>query len=124
MRPSGTPFTACPRSSLLSVTRAVTLTTESRGRPVSAAGRKTLPGMVAIAVLDVMTATMTVASRLSLYEADWTTGRHRRPQDRLLAGPGGHLGRATPRIVLFGACHGIGASGGGCEAQSLPMYLV
>ena len=33
------------------VTRAVTLTTESSGRPETTAGRKTLPGMVASAVL-------------------------------------------------------------------------
>jgi hypothetical protein len=49
---------------------AVALTTESRANPVTAAGRKTLPGMVANAVFDVMTAAMTVANRLALYDAD------------------------------------------------------
>src|ERR1039458_4189613 len=39
------------RSVLSRVTKAVTLTTESLGRPEMAAGRKTLPGMVARAVL-------------------------------------------------------------------------
>jgi hypothetical protein len=48
--------------SLLSVTRAVMLTTESLGRPETAAGRKTLPGMAAREVLDVITAVMVVFS--------------------------------------------------------------
>ena len=41
---------------MLRVTRAVTLTTESLDRPETAAGTKTLPGMTASAVFDVMTA--------------------------------------------------------------------
>src|ERR1035438_7059501 len=55
------------------VTKAVTLTTESLGRPEMAAGRKTLPGMVARAVLEVMTAAMVVFSRLALKGSDWIT---------------------------------------------------
>ena len=43
---------------------------ESLGRPLTAAGRKTLPGMVARAVLDVMTAAMVVFSRLALNGSD------------------------------------------------------
>jgi hypothetical protein len=71
------------------VTRAVTLMTESLGRPETAAGRKTLPGMAARAVLDVMTAAMVVFSRLALNGSDWMTRTRRR-----LAGL---LPRASPR---------------------------
>jgi hypothetical protein len=71
------------------MTRAVTLTTESVGRPETAAGRKTLPGMAAKVVLDVMTAAMTVFSRLVLKGLDWMTRTGRR-----LAGL---LPRASPR---------------------------
>src|ERR1022692_2438844 len=77
------------RSVLSRVTKAVTLTTESLGRPEMAAGRKTLPGMVARAVLEVMTAAMVVFSRLALKGPDWTTRTGRR-----LAGL---LPRASPR---------------------------
>ena len=66
------------RSVLSRVTRAVTLTTESLGRPEMAAGRNTLPGMVARAVLEVMTAAMVVFSRLALKGSDWTTRTGRR----------------------------------------------
>jgi len=51
---------------LFNVTSAVTLTTESRDSPLAVAGRKTLPGIVAKLVLDVMTAAITVANRLVL----------------------------------------------------------
>jgi len=40
--------------------------TESRDSPLAVAGRKTLPGIVAKLVLDVMTAAITVANRLVL----------------------------------------------------------
>lgn len=53
-------------SVLFNVTRAATFTTESRGSPVTAAGRNVLAGIVASAVFEVMTATRTVANRLSL----------------------------------------------------------
>ena len=66
IRLAGTRPTGSLRSDLLSVTSAVTLTTESRGRPVTSAGRKTLPGIAASAVLEVITAESTVASRLAL----------------------------------------------------------
>src|SRR5580693_4710788 len=52
--------------------------TESLGRPETAAGRKTLPGMAARAVLDVITAAMVVFSRLALNESDWMTRTGRR----------------------------------------------
>jgi Family of unknown function (DUF6461) len=54
------------RSALSRVTRPVTLTTESFGRPLAVAGRKTLPGMAARPVFDVMTAASVVLSRLAL----------------------------------------------------------
>src|SRR5690625_2143799 len=64
----------CPaqsdRSDLLSVTRAVTLSTESLGNTVAEAGRNTFPGITARLVFDVITAVSTVASRLSLYGSD------------------------------------------------------
>lgn len=63
------------------VTIAVTLTTESRFSPVTTEGRKTLPGMVASAVFEVMTAATTVASRLALY------GRGGSGGEAALAGP-------------------------------------
>jgi len=50
------------RSVSFSVTMAVTFTTESRGRPVTVAGRNTLPGRDASDVFDVITAATTVAS--------------------------------------------------------------
>jgi hypothetical protein len=42
-----------PRSALFNVTKAVSFTTEPRGRPVLTAGTKALPGMAAGAVCDV-----------------------------------------------------------------------
>jgi hypothetical protein len=51
---------------LVEVTSAVTLITESRGSPDTAAGRNTLPGSAASAVLEVITAATVVASRLAL----------------------------------------------------------
>jgi hypothetical protein len=48
------------------VTRAVTLTTESLGSPLAIAGTKTLPGIAARPVLDVMTAASVVLSLLAL----------------------------------------------------------
>jgi hypothetical protein len=52
---------------------AVTLTTESRGSPDAPEGTKTLPGMAASAVLDVMTAATVVFRRLALKGSDCTT---------------------------------------------------
>jgi hypothetical protein len=66
------------RSVLSRVTKAVTLTTESFGSPEMAAGRKTLPGMAARAVLEVMTAAVVVLSRLALKGSDWITRTGRR----------------------------------------------
>ncbi len=64
---AGGVWPACSvKSDLFNVTRAVTFTTESRGKPVAPAGRNTLPGRAAKAVFDVMTAARTVASRLPL----------------------------------------------------------
>jgi hypothetical protein len=63
--------------------------TESLGRPETAAGRNTLPGMAARAVFDVMTAAMVVFSRLALNGSYWMTRTGRR-----LAGL---LPRASPR---------------------------
>src|SRR2546423_3619243 len=54
------------------------LTTESLGRPEAAAGRNTLPGITARAVLDVMTAAMVVFSRLALKGLAWMTRTGRR----------------------------------------------
>jgi len=71
------------RSVLLSVTSAVTLTTESRGSPVATAGRNTLPGIAAKAVFEVITAAITVARRLALYGSDWITRTGRRLAGRL-----------------------------------------
>src|ERR1035438_5150448 len=72
----------CPawesRSVLSSVTRAVTLTTESRGSPDAAAGRKTLPGIAARPVLEVITAATVVLRRLTLKGSDWITRTGRR----------------------------------------------
>lgn len=63
---SGAPPACWSRSVLFSVTNAVTLTTESCGSPLAVAGRKTLPGIVARVVLDVMTRAITVANLLAL----------------------------------------------------------
>jgi hypothetical protein len=54
------------------------LTTESRGRPVAAAGMKTLPGIVASLVFEVITAATMVLSRLALKSLDWITRTGRR----------------------------------------------
>ena len=70
--------TRSARSVLFKVTSAVTLTTESRGRPVMAVGRNTLPGMAANLVLEVMTAPSIVARRLRLYESAEMTSTGRR----------------------------------------------
>ena len=63
---------------MFNVTSAVMLTTESRGRLVVVAGKNTFPGIVASAVLDVITAASTVARRLALYGSDWITSTGRR----------------------------------------------
>ena len=68
----------------------MTLITESLGRPETAAGRKTFPGMAARAVLDVMTATMVVFSRLALNGSDWTTRTGRRLAGLLPPSAGAH----------------------------------
>src|SRR5262245_27784716 len=65
------------RSDLSSVTRAVTLTTESSGRPAVVAGRNTLPGMVASRGFEVMMATSAVSRRLALKELAWITSTGR-----------------------------------------------
>lgn len=65
------------------MTSAVTLTTESRGSPVAAEGKNTLPGIAAKAVFEVITAASTVASRLALYGSDWITNTGRRLASRL-----------------------------------------
>lgn len=49
-----------------SVTKAVTLTDESLGRPEAVAGTKTLPGIVAFDVFDVMTTASAVLRPLAL----------------------------------------------------------
>lgn len=67
-----------PRSVWSRVTRAVTSATESRGRPVAAAGTKTLPGVVASRVFEVITAATVVLSRLALKGLDWITRTGRR----------------------------------------------
>src|SRR6266699_4259930 len=73
---------SCPisssRSVLSRVTRAVTLTTESLGRPDEVAGTKTFPGMAARLVLEVITAANVVLSRLALYGSAWMTRTGRR----------------------------------------------
>src|SRR5262249_43776100 len=96
-------------SALSRVTRAVTLTTESLGRPDVAAGRKTLPGMAARPVLEVMTAASVVLSRLALYGSDWTTRTGRRLAGRLPRGsPRSAQQMLPPRISsgprLLAAC--------------------
>lgn len=84
-RSDGKRPTGPPRSTLSTVTRAVTLTTESRGSPEAEAGTKTLPGMAASLVFDVMTATRAVASRLLLKESAWIAKTGRRLAGRLPA---------------------------------------
>jgi len=56
----------------------VTFTIESLGSPVTAAGRNTLPGIVAKSVLDVITTATTVANRLLLYVSAEMTNTGRR----------------------------------------------
>jgi hypothetical protein len=63
---------------LSSVIKAVTLTTESRGSPDAAAGSKTLPGIAARPVLEVITAATVVLRRLTLKGSDWITRMGRR----------------------------------------------
>src|SRR5450755_4154405 len=89
MREAGSWPVSVSRSVLSTVTRAVTLTTESLGSPEDAAGRKTLPGMAARPVPEVMTAAMVVFRRLALNGPDWMTRTGRR-----LAGL---LPRVSPR---------------------------
>ena len=78
MRDAGT----CPawesRPVLSSVIKAVTWTTESRGSPDAAAGSKTLPGIAARPVLEVITAATVVLRRLTLKGSDWITRTGRR----------------------------------------------
>src|SRR5580704_14975187 len=101
--------TGASRSVSSRVTRAVTLTTESLGRPEAAAGRNTLPGIAARAVLEVMTAAMVVFSRLVLNGSAWTTRTGRRLAGLLCRDPGtagvgvviaGESGNA-PRYIGF-----------------------
>jgi hypothetical protein len=83
IRLGGISPTRSVRSILFSVIIAVTLTTESRGSLVAVAGKNTLPGIVARAVLEVITAASTVARRLALYGSDWITSTGRRFAGRL-----------------------------------------
>jgi hypothetical protein len=97
----GTWPTRSVRFVLLSVATAVTFTTESRGRPVTAAGRNTLPSIAASDVFDVMTAASTVASRLPLYGSDWITSVGRRLAGRLsFESPRSAQGISPRRITI------------------------
>src|ERR1035437_3666550 len=95
MRDAGT----CPawesRPVLSSVIKAVTLTTESCGSPDAAAGSKTLPGIAARPVLEVITAATVVLRRLTLKGSDWITRMGRRLAG-LLPWPSASRRRLTP----------------------------
>ncbi len=76
--------------------------TESLGRPETAAGRKTLPGMAARPVLDVMTAAMVVFSRLALNGSDWMGERTRGKLVQVAAGSAGEeLGPADTKCLCL-----------------------
>src|ERR1700685_974720 len=109
MMEAGSWLAGVSRSVLSRATRAVTLTTESLGRPEMAAGRNTLPGMAAKAVLEVMTAAMVVFSRLALKGSDWTTRTGRRLAGLLPRASPGSAQQMLPRPVtsrpgLLGSC--------------------
>jgi hypothetical protein len=87
------------RSVLLTVTRAVTLTTESLGRPEEVAGRKTLPGIAARPVLEVITAASVVFSRLALNGSAWMIRTGRRLAGRLPRGSPGPAQQTLPRRI-------------------------
>src|ERR1700726_2763565 len=93
----------CPtwesRSDLSRVTRAVTLTTESRDRPDAAAGRNTLPGMAARPVLEVITAATVVLRRLTLKGSDWITRTGRRLAGLLPRTPPRSAQQMLPRAI-------------------------
>jgi len=83
----------------------VTLTTESLGRPEEAAGRKTLPGMAARPVLEVITAASVVFSRLALNGSAWMTRTGRRLAGRLPRG----FPRSAPQMLPQLGCRPRGS---------------
>ncbi|HZR50975.1 MAG TPA: NUDIX hydrolase [Streptosporangiaceae bacterium] len=102
--------TGSSRSALSRVTRAVMFTTESLGRPEAIAGRNTLPGIAARAVLDVMTAAMVVLSRLALNGSAWMTRTGRRLADLLPCASPRPAQQMLPRLVT--SRPGLPGSGG------------
>lgn len=86
-------------SVLSRVISAVTSTTESRGRPLAADGRKTFPGIAARSVFDVMTTARTVANRLVLYSSDCTTNTGLRFAGRLPMGGPRSAQQMLPRWI-------------------------
>ena len=90
------------RSVLSRVTRAVTLMTESFGKPETAAGRKTLPGMAARAVLDVITAAMVVFSRGERMGGELVQVATGLPVTAGPLGCGGLAGDPLSRVVACG----------------------
>src|SRR5215471_17316726 len=99
MRAGGRCPVSASRSVLSRVTRAVTLTTESLGRPDEVAGTKTLPGMAARAVLEVMMAAIVVFSRLTLNGSAWMTRTGRRLAGLLPRGSPRSAQQMLPRRV-------------------------
>lgn len=77
-----------------------TLITEAFGSPASDFAKRTLPGAAAKARLDVTTATMTVAMRLSLkgFDCTTTTGRRKPGPDPVAAGREAH--HNSPRFIF------------------------
>src|SRR5690625_2050872 len=84
------------RSSVMSCD---TLTTEAFGNPPSDLLKRTLPGAAAKPKLEVTTATMTVAMRLSLNGFDWTTRTGRRKPGPEPVGPGNDAHHNSPRFI-------------------------
>jgi hypothetical protein len=99
MRADGRCPVSASRSALSRVTRAVTLTTESLGRPDEVAGRKTLPGMAASPVLEVMTAARVVLSLLALNGSACMTRTGRRLAGLLPRGSPRSAQQMLPRRV-------------------------
>src|SRR5699024_6979893 len=84
------------RSSVMSCD---TLTTEAFGIPPSDLLKRTLPGAAAKHKLEVTTATMTVAMRLSLNGFDWTTRTGRRKPGPEPVGAGNDAHHNSPRFI-------------------------
>ena len=82
-----------------SVTKAVVLTTESCLSPDAVAGTKTLPGIAASPVLDVMTGAMVEFSLLALKGSDWTTRTGRRLAGLLPCGSPRSAQQILPRRI-------------------------